>query len=95
MNARQISWGLNTLKIGYDARKMADFYKVLIKMNLAGEHAGVPTFMSTHPDPGDRYNAVMRDATKWQDSLNISSWKVNADDYMGLIDGMVFGEDPR
>ncbi len=82
-------------KIGYDARKMADFYQVLIKMNMASKHAGVPTFMSTHPDPGDRYNAVMRDATKWQDSLGISPWKVNTDDYLHMIDGMVFGEDPR
>jgi predicted Zn-dependent protease len=82
-------------KIGYDARKMADFYQVLIKMNLANKHAGVPTFMSTHPDPGDRYNAVLRDATKWQDSLGISTWKVNTDDYLHMIDGMVFGEDPR
>jgi predicted Zn-dependent protease len=82
-------------KIGYDAQKMADFYKVLIKMNLASKQAGIPTFMSTHPDPGDRYNAVMRDAAKWQDSLDISPWKVNADDYLHLIDGMVYGEDPR
>ena len=82
-------------KIGYDAQKMADFYKVLIKMNLASKQAGIPTFMSTHPDPGDRYNAVMRDAAKWQDSLDISPWKVNADDYLHLLDGMVYGEDPR
>jgi predicted Zn-dependent protease len=82
-------------KIGYDAHKMADFYQVLVKMNLASQHGGVPTFMSTHPDPGDRYNAVKRDATKWQDSLDISPWKVNKDNYLALIDGMVYGEDPR
>ena len=82
-------------KIGYDARKMADFYQVLVKMNLASEHGGIPTFLSTHPDPGDRYNAVIRDAAKWQDSLDFLAWKVNKDNYLNLIDGMVFGEDPR
>ena len=82
-------------KIGYDAHKMADFYQVLVKMNMASKHAGIPTFMSTHPDPGDRYNAVIRDAAKWQDSLNISPWKVNKESYLSMIDGMVFGEDPR
>ncbi len=82
-------------KIRYDANKMADFYKVLIKMNLASEHGGVPTFMSTHPDPGDRYNAVKRDATKWQDSLKYPTWEVNTDSYLQLVDGMVYGEDPR
>lgn len=82
-------------KIGYDAKKMADFYQVLVKMNMASNHAGVPTFMSTHPDPGDRYNAVLRDAATWQDSLDISPWKVNTNNYLSLIDGMVYGEDPR
>ncbi len=53
-------------KIGYDANKMADFYQVLVKMHLANKQAGVPTFMSTHPDPGDRYDAVIRDAKIWQ-----------------------------
>jgi len=82
-------------KIGYDASKMADFYQVLIKMNMASKHAGVPTFMSTHPDPGDRYNAVIQDAKKWQDSLDIDQWKVNKNSYLSMIDGMVYGEDPR
>ena len=82
-------------KIGYDANKMADFYQVLVKMNMASKQAGIPTFMSTHPDPGDRYNAVIRDASKWQDSLDFSSWKVNKDNYLHMLDGMVFGEDPR
>ncbi len=82
-------------KIGYDANKMADFYQVLVKMNMASKHAGVPTFMSTHPDPGDRYNAVIRDAKIWQDSLDVDQWKVNKNSYLSMIDGMVYGEDPR
>ncbi len=84
-----------TSKIGYDASKMADFYQVLIKMNLASDHSGIPTFLSTHPDPGDRYNSVNQGAKNWQDSLNFPSWKVNTNSYLHLIDGLVFGEDPR
>ncbi|MEN8115506.1 MAG: M48 family metalloprotease [Bacteroidota bacterium] len=82
-------------KIGYDAHKMADFFNVLKKMQLASSHAGVPTFMSTHPDPGDRYNAVHRTSDAWQDSLKQDNWTVNTDNYLQLIDGMVYGEDPR
>jgi len=82
-------------KIGYDANKMADFYQVLIRMSMARWHGGVPTFMSTHPDPGDRYNAVIRDAKIWQDSLEADQWKVNKNGYLSMIDGMVYGEDPR
>jgi predicted Zn-dependent protease len=84
-----------TAKIGYDARRMADFYQVLVKMNLASDHGGVPTFLSTHPDPGDRYNAVKQDAGRWMDSLSNDNWKTNAEGYLAMLDGMVYGEDPR
>ncbi len=82
-------------KISYDAQKMADFFNVLNKMSMGSEHGGVPTFMSTHPDPGDRYNAVKKQALQWQDSLNYTNWKVNGDSYLRMIDGMVYGDDPR
>jgi predicted Zn-dependent protease len=82
-------------KIGYDAYQMAEFFQVLNKMSMAEEEEGVPTFLSTHPDPGDRFNYVQRDAKKWQDSLKLSPWKVNADSYLKMIDGIVYGEDPR
>ncbi len=84
-----------TSKVGYDARKMADFFEVLKKMNLASDHAGVPTFMSTHPDPGDRYNSVLSHSAEWQQKLDFSDWKVNTNTYLAMIDGMVYGEDPR
>jgi len=82
-------------KMGFDAHKMADFFQVLQKMNMSGEQGGVPTFLSTHPDPGDRYNDVNKMATIWQDSLKNSTWKVNHDSYLQMIDGIVYGEDPR
>jgi predicted Zn-dependent protease len=81
--------------IGYDAHKMADFFQVLNKMSMAESVGGVPTFLSTHPDPGDRYNTVNQLATWWQDSLKITSPKVGGDSYLQLIDGIVYGEDPR
>jgi len=82
-------------KISYDAHRMADFFQVLNKMSLASSEGGVPTFLSTHPDPGDRYNSVNQKATEWQDSLNYPVWKVNSDNYLQMIDGIVYGEDPR
>jgi len=81
--------------IGYDAHKMADFFQVLNKMSMAESVGGVPTFMSTHPDPGDRYNSVNQLATWWQDSLKLTSPKVGADSFLQLIDGIIYGEDPR
>lgn len=84
-----------TAKIQYDAQKMADFFNVLNKMNMASDHGGIPTFLSTHPDPGDRYNAVSQQAAEWKTDLGYSDWKVNENSYLQMIDGMVYGEDPR
>ncbi|MBN2697685.1 MAG: M48 family metalloprotease [Bacteroidales bacterium] len=81
--------------IGYDAQKMADFFQVLNKMSMPEEEGGVPTFLSTHPDPVDRYNTVKQQAREWQDSLDLPVYKVNADSYLKMIDGIVYGEDPR
>lgn len=82
-------------KIQYDAQKMADFFNVLNKMNMASDHGGIPTFLSTHPDPGDRYNSVSQQASEWKSNLGYSDWKVNENSYLQMIDGMVYGEDPR
>jgi len=82
-------------KIKYDAHKMADFFKVLKEMQLSSEQGGVPTFLSTHPDPGDRFNTVHQEAEAWQDSLKYNDWMVNSDQYLRMIDGIVYGENPR
>jgi predicted Zn-dependent protease len=74
-------------KIGYDATEMANFFQVLEKMNLASDHAGVPTFMSTHPDPGDRYENVLRDVEKWQAELGYNTWEVNTESYLQCLTG--------
>lgn len=80
-------------KLGYDANTMADFFNVLNKMGDSGSK--IPTFLSTHPDPGDRNTAVSATATKWQSEVGNSTWTVNRDEYLKLIDGIVYGEDPR
>jgi len=82
-------------KIGYDAHKMADFFKVLQKMSLAENQGGIPTFLSTHPDPGDRYNSVNQSATEWQTKLSLPQYKVNQDGYLQMINGIIYGEDPK
>ncbi len=82
-------------KIGYDANQMANFFNVLNKMQMKGDHGGVPTFMSTHPDPGDRFNAVRKTTKAWQDSLQQNNFAINANEYLKMIDGLVYGEDPR
>ncbi|MEP6646506.1 MAG: M48 family metalloprotease [Saprospiraceae bacterium] len=81
-------------KVGYDAHQMADFFKTLKSLS-EGSGGELPTFLSTHPDPIDRFNKVDKAATDWQAQTGLSSYKVNRDSYLRMIDGIIFGEDPR
>jgi predicted Zn-dependent protease len=81
-------------KIGYDARQMAGFFKTLARMS-GGEGEAVPDFLSTHPNPANRSEAVTDKAAEWQKTVNDKSLKVNRESYLKLIDGMVYGEDPK
>jgi predicted Zn-dependent protease len=54
----------------------------------------VPTWAATHPDPGDRLQkAQQRAAAVPAESLRIAL--VNRDAYLRVIDGIVFGVNPR
>lgn len=81
-------------QIGYDAKEMADFFNTLKRMrNDSGQ--SIPTFLSTHPDPADRYNKVKQMASAKQSENPNKQYRVNRDSYLKLIDGIVYGEDPR
>jgi predicted Zn-dependent protease len=81
-------------KVGYDAREMADFFKTLKALN---EEAGaeIPTFFSTHPDPADRYNKVKEHAAEWQAKIPKDKYTINRESYLKMVNGIIYGEDPR
>lgn len=80
-------------KIGYDAKQMSEFFKTLKKMG--GEDGAIPTFLSTHPDPGDRFNKTAQWAVDIQKNMDPKTLKVNRDEYLKRIDGIIYGEDPK
>lgn len=81
-------------EIGYDSHEMADFFQTLRRLS---EQSGqsLPTFLSTHPDPADRYNKVHSMSEEAQKNLDRSTLKVNRDSYLRMIEGLVYGVDPR
>lgn len=81
-------------KIGYDAHEMANFFHTIERIQEK-EGASIPTFLSTHPDPGDRFNRVNQLATKEQTKAGKSNLDVNRDKYLRMIDGLMYGEDPQ
>ncbi|GAB3939782.1 M48 family metalloprotease [Spirosoma harenae] len=80
-------------KIGYDARQMADFFGTLKRISDKSGQA-IPQFMSTHPDPGNRFTRVHELAKDYQ-TKSPASYQVNRDQYLRLIDGILYGEDPK
>jgi len=82
-------------KIGYDAKQMALFFKTLERQSAGTEAAELPEFLSTHPNPADRYVTVNKLADDWKKKLNLTSPMVNRNSYLRRIEGLVYGEDPR
>ncbi len=79
--------------VGYDAHQMADFFNTL-KRKQVEAGVNIPTFQSTHPDPGDRFNRVHSMAEDIQAEKG-GSYAVNRNEYLRMIDGLVYGEDPK
>ncbi|MCA8924713.1 MAG: M48 family metalloprotease [Planctomycetes bacterium] len=78
--------------LGYDTRDMAEFFKTLEK--LSGGGGGLlPSFTSTHPDPGERYTTIRELTAKTQQPGQ--DYVTKRDDYLRRLEGLVFGPDPR
>ncbi|GAB3282184.1 M48 family metalloprotease [Larkinella harenae] len=80
-------------KIGYDARQMANFFSTIKRIS---DNAGqqVPDFLSTHPDPANRNAKVKEMATAYQQQ-NKGTYQIERDRYLRMIDGILYGDDPR
>lgn len=82
-------------KIGYNSHEMANFFQTIGRITDAAG-ARLPAFMSTHPDPGDRFTRVHKLSDKIQEGIaDKSSLKINRDDYLRRIHGLMYGEDPN
>lgn len=77
---------------GYDPRQMASVFTTLERTSARAGGAGLPQWLSTHPDPGDRAETARRRAAEVPDP---GRREVDRDAYLAHVDGIVFGEDPR
>jgi predicted Zn-dependent protease len=82
-------------KIGYDASEMAGFFRTLERKSAESGQQELPGFLSTHPNPGDRFVTVGKLATEWKQKLNLTNAQVNRNTYLKRIEGLVYGEDPK
>ncbi len=82
-------------RAGYDGSRMANMFVTLQRLNPVSGRDGLPSWLSTHPDPPDRIEAIKRVAADWQTSNPGVKLAINREEYLSHLDGLTFGEDPR
>ncbi|MDB5119954.1 MAG: peptidase [Sphingobacteriales bacterium] len=82
-------------KIGYDAQQMANFFHTLERDQKRSGAGEIPDFLSSHPNPGDRFVTVGKLATEWKQKLSLTNAQINRNSYLKRIEGLVYGEDPK
>lgn len=78
-------------RAGYDPREAIRFFQTLNRIQEK-EGQGMPNFLSTHPNPGDRIQRI-RDLIAEQPPEKPGPPEVSR--YLSAINGLVLGEDPR
>ena len=76
---------------GYAADQSARFFESLKRLS-ATEGKALPTWQSTHPDPGDRAQHVVQLTATVPPQARSN---VGEEEYLKHIEGIVVGEDPR
>jgi predicted Zn-dependent protease len=79
---------------GYDPREMAAMFTTLERVSAAQGAGRVPEWASTHPDPGSRADKALERAGKLP-ADQLSKLQDGREQFVAMLDGMVFGEDPR
>jgi predicted Zn-dependent protease len=75
---------------GYDAREVIAFFQTLNRIQEK-EGQGMPSFLSTHPNPGDRIQRIQEMTGPQARGRR----PVTDSRYLSAIEGLVLGEDPR
>jgi predicted Zn-dependent protease len=78
-------------RASYDPRQSIRFFQTLNRIQEK-EGQGMPNFLSTHPNPGDRIQRI-RELTAGQPPEKPGSSAPSR--YLNAIEGLVLGEDPR
>jgi len=79
---------------GYDPSQVSRFFELFERMS-EGEGERLPNWLSSHPAPPDRVKATSALAEKIKQENAGRQFKVNAEQLMERVDGIVFGDNPR
>ncbi len=77
----------------YKAAEGAQFFVSLQRMS-AQSGQSIPNWQSTHPDPAERATSIPELAEEWR-AKGYEQTIVNTDQYMGMLNNMIYGDNPR
>jgi len=77
---------------GYDASEGAAFFRSLERIQEQSG-AAIPTWQSTHPDPGEREQTILQLGAEWKQRTQAA--KIDQETYYSRVEGIVLGENPR
>jgi predicted Zn-dependent protease len=82
------------VRAGYDGAEGAAFFESLERVR---EQAGqsIPTWQSTHPDPGARKETIPKLARKWEARVEQPATATNQEAYYNSLENVILGKNPR
>ena len=80
-----------SVRLDYDVAEGAGAFHMLDQLSEQSEAGKVPGWLSTHPDPGDRYQRLLAAVR----ARGLEGGHVRREAYLKRLDGMTFGENPR
>ena len=81
------------LQAGYDVREMDDIFAQLQRIGEAEGQSPLPSWASSHPDPGERVETAQQRVASLSRSLD--ELRLGRAEYLEQIDGLVVGDNPR
>ena len=81
------------LRTQHDPHGMTAVMRMLQSTSPSAEEMGVPGWMLSHPQPGDRVAANEQRIARAQQDF--SDFRSARNEFLARLDGLVFGEDPR
>ncbi len=79
---------------GYDPEQLSGFFQVFVDMREE-EGGAIPNWLSSHPAPPDRIQATQNEALRVKGEYPQKQYKINGDSLLSMLDGLVYGENPR
>lgn len=80
-------------KAGYAAAEGSEFFRSLSRISDKSGQS-IPSWMSSHPDPGERETTIQELAKQWNGDSERNPI-VGQDTFLDRIDGLIVGQNPR